>query len=55
MNQKTNLLDFNYQQMRQFMSDCGEKPYRAQQLMQWIHQAGFNDFVQMTNLGKALR
>ena len=55
MNQKTNLLDLNYQQMRQFMSDCGEKPYRAQQLMQWIHQAGFHDFAQMTNLGKLLR
>lgn len=55
MNQKTNLLDFNYQQMRQFFSDVGEKPYRAQQLMQWIHQAGFDDFEQMTNLGKGLR
>ena len=55
MNQKINLLNLNYQQMRQFMSDCGEKPYRAQQLMQWIHQAGFHDFTQMTNLGKALR
>lgn len=55
MNQKINLLDFNYQQMRQFFSDIGEKPYRAQQLMQWIHQAGFYDFAQMTNLGKALR
>lgn len=55
MNQKVNLLDFNYQQMRQFMSDCGEKPYRAQQLMQWIHQAGFHNFDQMSNVGKALR
>jgi len=54
-NQKINLLDFNYQQMRQFFTNLGEKPYRAQQLMQWIHQAGFYDFAQMTNLGKALR
>lgn len=37
------------------MSECGEKPYRAQQLMQWIHQAGFHGFAEMTNLGKALR
>jgi 23S rRNA (adenine2503-C2)-methyltransferase len=55
MTQKINLLDFNYQQMRQFFTELGEKPYRAQQLMQWIHQAGFYDFAQMTNLGKALR
>ncbi len=55
MNQKINLLDFNYQQMRQFMSDCGEKPFRAQQLMQWIHQAGLHDFEQMSNVSKVLR
>ena len=55
MNQKVNLLNFNYQQMREFMSDCGEKPYRAQQLMQWIHQAGFHNFDQMSNVGKLLR
>lgn len=55
MSQKINLLDFNYQQMREFFTELGEKPYRAQQLMQWIHQAGFHDFEQMTNLGKHLR
>ena len=55
MNSKINLLNFNYQQMRQFMIDGGEKPFRAQQLMQWIHQAGYHDFTQMSNLGKALR
>lgn len=41
--------------MREFFSNIGEKPFRAQQVMQWIHQAGFSDFSQMTNLGKALR
>lgn len=55
MSLKTNLLDFNYQQMRQFFLDLGEKPFRAQQVMQWIHQFGFYDFDQMTNLGKGLR
>ncbi|KTD08180.1 23S rRNA (adenine(2503)-C(2))-methyltransferase RlmN [Legionella jamestowniensis] len=55
MNQKINLLNFNYQQMRNFFSDLGDKPYRAQQVMQWIHQVGFHDFSQMSNLGKVLR
>lgn len=41
--------------MRQFLSDHGEKPYRAQQLMQWIHQVGFQDFSDMSNLGKVFR
>lgn len=55
MSDKINLLNFNYQQMREFFSSLGEKPFRAQQVMQWIHQAGFSDFSQMSNLGKALR
>ncbi|KTC86720.1 23S rRNA (adenine(2503)-C(2))-methyltransferase RlmN [Legionella brunensis] len=55
MSQKINLLNFNYQQMRNFFSDIGDKPYRAQQVMQWVHQAGFHDFSQMSNLGKVLR
>jgi len=53
-NQKINLLNFNYHQMRKFVSDCGEKPFRAQQLIQWIHQSGINDFSKMSNLSKAL-
>lgn len=55
MVEKVNLLNFNYPQMRQFFCDLGEKPFRAQQLMQWIHQAGFNNFSQMNNLSKTLR
>ncbi|GGI76191.1 23S rRNA (adenine(2503)-C(2))-methyltransferase RlmN [Legionella impletisoli] len=55
MSNLINLLNFNYSQMRQFMDDCGEKPYRAQQLMQWIHQVGLSDFSHMSNLSKSLR
>lgn len=53
--QKINLLDYNYQQMRDLLSSWGEKPFRAQQLIQWIHQVGLTDFAQMTNIGKALQ
>lgn len=52
--QKVNLLDYNYQQLRELLTQWGEKPFRAQQLIQWIHQAGLTDFTQMTNIGKAL-
>lgn len=55
MSSKINLLNFNYQQMRDYFVSLGEKPFRAQQIMQWIHQAGFSEFSQMTNLGKNLR
>lgn len=52
---KVNLLDYNYQQMRELLSIWNEQPYRAQQIMQWIHQAGKMDFAQMTNIGKAFK
>jgi len=50
-----NLLDYNYQQLRQLCFDWGEKPYRAQQLLKWIHQYGVTDFNEMTNLSKSFR
>jgi 23S rRNA (adenine2503-C2)-methyltransferase len=53
--QKINLLDYNYQQMRELLNSWSEQPYRAQQIMQWIHQVGLVDFSAMTNLGKSLR
>ena len=53
--QKTNLLGMTRQQLEQFFVDLGEKRFRAQQVMKWIHHRGVRDFEQMTDLGKALR
>lgn len=55
MNDKVNLLNFNEVQMRTFFEDIGEKPYRAQQVIKWMHQLGVCDFDAMTNLSKSLR
>lgn len=50
-----NLLDFNLPLMQQFFESIGEKPYRATQLLQWIHREGQLDFNLMNNLSKELR
>ena len=42
-------------QMEQFFLDIGEKTFRAQQVLKWIHHAGVIDIGVMTNLGKVLR
>lgn len=55
MSEKVNLLDFDRQKMIAFFDEIGEKKFRAQQVLQWIHQVGVCDFAQMTNLSKALR
>ena len=38
-----------------FMASLGEKPFRARQLLKWIHGRGVDDFAAMTDIGKALR
>lgn len=52
---KTNLLGLDLKAMEAFFVAMGEKPYRAQQLLKWIHFSGVKDFSLMTNIGKALR
>jgi 23S rRNA (adenine2503-C2)-methyltransferase len=53
--EKTNLLGLDRKAMEAFCAGIGEKPFRASQLLQWIHQRGVDDFEQMTNLSKTLR
>jgi len=50
-----NLLDFDRQGLEAYFSEIGEKPFRASQLVQWIHQKGVIDIRQMSNLSMALR
>lgn len=55
MTSKTNLLGFNRQAMRDYFVSMGEKPFRGDQVFQWIHQHGISDFFSMSNIGKALQ
>lgn len=41
--------------MEQFFVDLGEKKFRAQQVLKWIHHAGVIRIEDMSNLGRALR
>ena len=50
-----NLLDFERTGFAQFCAGLGEKPFRARQLMRWIHQSGADDFDAMTDISKASR
>jgi 23S rRNA (adenine2503-C2)-methyltransferase len=52
---KVNLLGLSRAKMEQFLVGIGEKPFRAQQILKWIHHAGIADFESMTNIGKSLR
>jgi 23S rRNA (adenine2503-C2)-methyltransferase len=52
---KTNLLGLSVEKLTEFFASIGEKPFRATQVLKWIHQMGEDDFDRMTNLSKGLR
>lgn len=55
MTDKINLLDFDQSRLAAFFAELGEKPFRAKQLMRWMHHFGVNDFARMTDMAKSLR
>lgn len=52
---RVNLFDFDVQGLTAYCSELGEKPFRAKQLMRWIHQHGVADFDAMTDIAQSLR
>ncbi|MCX7140972.1 MAG: 23S rRNA (adenine(2503)-C(2))-methyltransferase RlmN [Proteobacteria bacterium] len=50
-----NLLDLDAAQLAGFFAEIGEKPFRAKQLLRWMHQFGEADFSKMSDLAKPLR
>jgi len=52
---KRNLLDFDAAGLAAFFEELGEKPFRARQVLKWIHQSGEGDFAAMSDLAKSLR
>jgi len=55
MSEKLNLLDLTRDEMVKFFEDIGEKPFRAPQVIKWIHQFGVDNFDEMSNISKSLR
>lgn len=53
--EKINLLGLSPAKMEEFFVNLGEKKFRAQQMLKWIHQLGESGFDNMTNMSKPLR
>ncbi len=51
----TNLLGLATLELESFFEGLGEKPFRARQVLQWMHQRCVTDFGLMTDLSKSLR
>ena len=50
-----NLLGLDRQGFLDFCGGMGEKPFRAHQLMRWVHQRGVSDWSAMTDLARSFR
>ena len=42
-------------QLKEFLTEIGEKPFRAKQIYEWLWQKSATSFAEMTNLSKPLR
>jgi len=54
-NRKLNLLGLSKKELEEFFVSIDEKPFRATQIVKWVHQRGVSEFSSMTDLSKTLR
>jgi 23S rRNA (adenine2503-C2)-methyltransferase len=52
---KANLLDYDAAGLAALFAALGEPPFRARQVLRWVHQSGEADFSRMSDLAKDLR
>ena len=55
MNEKEDIRSFSYDKLKECMTSLGEKPFRADQIFDWLHVKKVNDFSEMSNLSQKLR
>ena len=52
---RVNLLGYSESALVEFFAGLGEKPFRARQVLQWMHQRNIDTFAEMTDLSEDLR
>ncbi len=50
-----NLLDLDAAGLNDYFARLGEKPFRAKQVLRWLHRFGEGNFERMTDVAKSLR
>ena len=48
--EKTDIKSLDYDELKDFFVSIGEKPFRAKQVYQWMHEKQADGFEEMTNL-----
>lgn len=55
MTEKKDIKSLTLEELSDFVAKLGEKPFRAKQLYQWMHEKLVSSYDEMTNLPKAFR
>lgn len=54
MNEKIDIKSMNLDELKDFMVEIGEKPFRAKQIYEWLHVKQVESFDEMTNISKKM-
>ncbi len=55
MTEKTDIKSMTIEELKQFLSNLSEKPFRAEQIFRWFHEKRVDSYEEMTNVSKGLR
>ena len=53
--ERANLIGFARPRLESFFGSLGERPFRARQVLKWVHARGASEFEPMTDLRRSLR
>ncbi|RHW36459.1 23S rRNA (adenine(2503)-C(2))-methyltransferase RlmN [Neobacillus notoginsengisoli] len=53
--QKPSIYSLQLHELKEWLTDNGEKPFRAEQIFDWLYQKRAGSFEEMSNLSKGLR
>ena len=53
--EEIDIKSLNLKELTGILEDIGEKPFRAKQIYQWIHEKGAASYDDMTNISKQLK
>ncbi|WP_026574837.1 23S rRNA (adenine(2503)-C(2))-methyltransferase RlmN [Bacillus sp. UNC438CL73TsuS30] len=54
-NKKTSIYSLQLHDLKEWLSENGEKPFRAEQIFDWLYKKRITSFEEMSNLSKGLR
>ena len=55
MTEKIDIKSKTIEELKELLSEWGEKPFRAAQIFGWLHEKRVSSYEEMTNISKALR